>query len=88
MTKTRPERHESEHVTVTVVLYNAVVGLPTSDDVKRAIDDMERLYEACRWSGTLSQEAASAEAPQVVTTNMPPHPMPSAPVGASVFPES
>ncbi|MFN3503912.1 MAG: hypothetical protein ACK4ZJ_16805, partial [Allorhizobium sp.] len=89
--KRRPERHESEHVTVTVVLYNVVVGLPSSDDVKRAIDDMERLYSACEWSGTLRQEADSATAPKVVSTTQPPGPMPGlpvprAPAGFDVFP--
>ena len=43
-----PVRHESEHITITVVLYNVVAGgVPSEADVAAAIDDLERLYAAC-----------------------------------------
>jgi len=46
-----PSRHESERLTVTVVLYNIVVGgVPSEADVLAAVDDLERLYAACRAS--------------------------------------
>ena len=45
---TKPERHPSEHLTVTCVLYYTVAkGVPTTEDVVAAIDDMEALYAAC-----------------------------------------
>lgn len=41
-------RHPSQRLTVTVVLYNVVVGgAPTREDVQAAIDDMEQLYSSC-----------------------------------------
>lgn len=50
-----PARDPSQHVTVTVVIYNTVAGgVPSDVDVKAAIDDMELLYRACGWSGRLT----------------------------------
>jgi len=49
------ERHPNEHITITVVLYNTVVGgVPSVNDVKAAIDDMENLYAKCSTSGRLA----------------------------------
>merc|ERR1711977_609069 len=43
-----PKRNPSEHVTCTVVIYNAVSGgVPSEADVIAAIDDLEQLYAAC-----------------------------------------
>ena len=43
-----PVRHESEHITITIVLYNVVAGgVPSEADVAAAIDDLERLYASC-----------------------------------------
>jgi huntingtin len=43
-----PKRHATEHITVTVVIYNTVAGgVPSVEDVAAAIDDMEALYTAC-----------------------------------------
>jgi len=51
-----PKRNDSEHVTVTVVMYNAVKGgVPTPEDVAAAIDDLEGLYRACTDSGRLAE---------------------------------
>ena len=51
-----PKRNASEHVTVTVVIYNAVKGgVPTPDDVAAAIDDLESLYRACSDRGRLAE---------------------------------
>merc|ERR1739848_401498 len=52
-----PMRHPSEHVTVTVVLYNTVVGgVPSQRDVVAAIDDLEALYAACGTHGCLVED--------------------------------
>eukprot|EP00931_Biecheleriopsis_adriatica_P106528 TRINITY_DN80966_c0_g1_i1.p1 TRINITY_DN80966_c0_g1~~TRINITY_DN80966_c0_g1_i1.p1 ORF type:complete len:472 (+),score=94.36 TRINITY_DN80966_c0_g1_i1:76-1416(+) len=51
----RPERNNSEHVTVTVVIYNTVAdGVPTEEDVCAAIDDLEGLYMKCSTHGQLA----------------------------------
>lgn len=53
-----PSRHASEHVTVTVVIYNTVAdGVPSEEDVVRAIDDMESLYAATGATGRLGGPA-------------------------------
>jgi hypothetical protein len=55
---TGPKRNSSEHVTVTCVLYNTVIGgVPNEIDVLAAIDDMEMLYAACTESGRLADAA-------------------------------
>merc|ERR1711879_97422 len=55
---TAPARQDSEHVTITVVIYNAVTdGVPSEEDVVRAIDDMESLYAATMNSGRLAHSA-------------------------------
>merc|ERR1719191_1241837 len=52
-----PMPHPSEHVTVTVVLYNTVVGgVPSQRDVIAAIDDLEALYAACGTAGCLAED--------------------------------
>lgn len=52
-----PRRHPDEHVTVTVVIYNAVAGgVPSQEDVMAAIDDLESLYESCRVHGHLGDK--------------------------------
>lgn len=48
------KRHASEHVTVTVVMYNTVTdGVPSEEDVVAAVDDLDALYEACSAQGDL-----------------------------------
>ena len=57
---TQPERHPAEHVTITVVMYNAVQGgVPTADDVAAAIDDLEMLYQSCQEHGMLGDDVMS-----------------------------
>merc|ERR1719326_598910 len=52
-----PERHPSEHVTCTVVIYNAISGgVPSEADVLAAIDDLEQLYAACSVRGHLADQ--------------------------------
>merc|ERR1711879_394166 len=52
-----PERHASEHVTITVVIYNAIAGgVPSQADVIAAIDDLESLYAACADQGNLADD--------------------------------
>ena len=49
------QRHAAECCTGTVVLYNTVAGgVPTEEDVVAAIDDMEKLYDACSAKGRLA----------------------------------
>merc|ERR1712085_111085 len=53
-----PERHPSEHVTITVVMYHMVAGgVPSTRDVVAAIDDLEALYAACSTPGCLADQA-------------------------------
>merc|ERR1719399_713311 len=52
-----PERNGSEHVTVTVVIYNTIAdGVPSVEDVIAAIDDLEALYAACSAEGKLADK--------------------------------
>merc|ERR1719171_1641163 len=54
-----PKRDPSQHVTVTVVIYNTVAGgVPSSEDVQAAVADMDALYAACGWTGQLAEEGA------------------------------
>ena len=56
----KPQRDASQHVTVTVVIYNTVAGgVPSAEDVKAAVDDMEALYASCGWTGRLASDGAS-----------------------------
>ena len=51
---------------MTVQLFNVVSGgVPSARDVKAAIDDMEALYAACRWSGWMSNDPGMAHMKQV-----------------------
>ncbi|CAJ1462327.1 unnamed protein product [Effrenium voratum] len=55
LTAKSAKRNPSEHVTVTVVIYNAVKGgVPSAGDVMAAIDDLESLYRACAETGKLA----------------------------------
>jgi huntingtin len=55
LTVKNPKRNKSEHVTITVVIYNTCEGgVPTDDDVAAAIDDLEALYDACSANGKLA----------------------------------
>jgi len=39
------------------VIYNTVAGgVPSAQDVRDAIDDMEQFYAACSWKGKLVQK--------------------------------
>ena len=55
----KPTRDPKQHVTVTVVIYNTVAGgVPSVEDVKAAVDDMEQLYASCGWKGRLTEAGA------------------------------
>jgi len=55
----KPERDQTQHVTVTIVFYYTVMGgVPSPEDVSAAINDMENMYKACSWDGTLSASGA------------------------------
>jgi len=46
------EREKKQHITITVVIYNVVQnGTPSPQDLKKAIDDIESLYQATSPSG-------------------------------------
>ena len=48
LTKRDAERDASQHGTITVTMYYTVVGgVPSVDDVKAAITDLDQLYKAC-----------------------------------------
>merc|ERR1719191_111474 len=52
-----PRRNASEHITCTVVIYNAISGgVPSEADVVAAIDDLEQLYAACNVQGRLADQ--------------------------------
>jgi hypothetical protein len=58
LTVKEPRRSISEHLTITVVMYNTITsGVPSEADVVAAIDDLERLYAACGAHGRLSDSA-------------------------------
>ena len=43
-----PERHPSQHGTITVTMYYTVLGgVPSADDVDRACRDLNDLYKQC-----------------------------------------
>eukprot|EP00316_Scyphosphaera_apsteinii_P004750 CAMPEP_0119314778 /NCGR_PEP_ID=MMETSP1333-20130426/34029_1 /TAXON_ID=418940 /ORGANISM="Scyphosphaera apsteinii, Strain RCC1455" /LENGTH=503 /DNA_ID=CAMNT_0007319977 /DNA_START=61 /DNA_END=1572 /DNA_ORIENTATION=+ len=55
----QPERDPTSHVTVTVVIYNTVAGgVPSIEDIRAAVDDMEALYASCGWKGRLADAGA------------------------------
>lgn len=57
-----PKRNPSEHITVTVIMYYTVAGgVPTEEDVVRAIDDLEALYAESR-AGRLGTDPSKKEA--------------------------
>ena len=97
LTVREPTRHRSEHVTITVVLYNTVAGgVPTEDDVQAAVDDLEQLYASCGAAGRLADPAFDFMKEELtvkdvvdITTKVvtqPYAPPPAEVVGASVFP--
>mmetsp|Transcript_108095 Transcript_108095/g.187577 ORF Transcript_108095/g.187577 Transcript_108095/m.187577 type:complete len:629 (+) Transcript_108095:61-1947(+) len=56
LTVKAPQRHASEHVTCTVVIYNMISGgVPSQEDVVAAIDDLKNLYASCTDSGCLNE---------------------------------
>jgi hypothetical protein len=55
VTSNEQVRHPNEHVTATIVMYYTCSGgVPTAEDVKRAIDDLEELYQAVEVNGNLA----------------------------------
>merc|ERR1711907_566289 len=93
----KPQRNASEHVTVTIVIYNAIAdGVPSSDDVMAAIDDLEALYASCSMEGYLADpsfdfmkgELTVKDAAEIKTkiVTQPYQPPPAAVVNHDVFP--
>lgn len=52
-----PRRDATQHVTITVVIYNTITdGVPSVEDVSAAIDDLENLYAQCDAKGHLAEK--------------------------------
>lgn len=60
LTVKAPRRDTREHCTVTVQLYHVVTGgMPSVEDVKAAVEEMDMLYKACGgWHGQLAEKGA------------------------------
>mmetsp|Transcript_14103 Transcript_14103/g.30369 ORF Transcript_14103/g.30369 Transcript_14103/m.30369 type:complete len:635 (-) Transcript_14103:376-2280(-) len=68
---TKPTRNAHEHVTVTCVLYNTVIGgVPNEVDVLAAVEDMDRLYAACTETGRLADAAFDFMKTELTVGNM------------------
>lgn len=92
-----PQRNDTEHVTITCVIYNTVAGgVPSRADIVAAIDDMEQLYASCAASGKLADttfefmksELTVAQAGGIATklATQPYTPPPMEVMAAEVFP--
>lgn len=99
LSMTTPKRDATQHVTVTVVIYNTVAGgVPGAEDVRAAIDDMEELYRACGWTGKLASSGADFMKTELTANDaagiaaklatQPYVPESAAPVGGDVFPRA
>ena len=99
LSMTTPKRDATQHVTVTVVIYNTVTGgVPGAEDVRAAIDDMEELYRACGWTGKLASSGADFMKTELTVNDtagiaakmatQPYVPESAAPVGGDVFPSA
>jgi huntingtin len=51
---TDAKRHETEHITITVTMYYALDGDLSEETKDEACQDLEKLFEACYWSGRLA----------------------------------
>merc|ERR1719482_705226 len=66
-----PKRDPDQHVTVTVVIYNTVAGgVPSAEDVKAAVEDMEQLYASCGWKGRLAEAGAGFTKKELTVKNV------------------
>merc|ERR1712038_265572 len=97
LTVTEPKRHENEHITATIVLYYTCAGgVPTEQDVKAAIDDLEELYKSVETNGYLAEDKFNFMKSELTVKNMadietklasqPPIPKIAAPVDFDIFP--
>jgi hypothetical protein len=97
LTVKEPKRHSSEHVTCTVVIYNAISGgVPSEADVVAAIDDLEQLYAACNAKGNLADQQFDFMKKELTVndavciadklTTQPYKPPPHSVIGHDVFP--
>jgi GTP-binding nuclear protein Ran len=94
---TKPERHPSEHITVTIVMYHTCSGgVPTEADVRAAVDDLEALYRATTVNGYLAEGAFGFMKSDLAVGNMvdiktklalQPPPKPGAPFNFDIFPD-
>ncbi len=67
-----PKRNTAEHVTVTCVFYNTVKGgVPSPEDCKAAVEDMEKLYAACSETGRLADSKFYFMKSQLKVADMP-----------------
>jgi len=90
-----PSRHPDEHITATIVMYYTCSGgVPTADDVKSAIEDLEILYRDLDASGKLGDqefdfmkaELTVKDTLDVKKKILTQPPLPAAPENFNVFP--
>jgi hypothetical protein len=100
VTSNEQVRHPNEHVTATIVMYYTCSGgVPTAEDVKRAIDDLEELYQAVEVNGNLADgkfdfmkseliiKDAMDIKKKVLTQPLTQAPVPGLVMNATVFPQ-
>lgn len=95
LTVTNPKRHPNEHVTATIVMYYTCSGgVPTMEDVKAAVDDLEEMYRSIE-NGNLREKTFDFMKSELTYKDMKyvenkvgaqPAPKPELPVNANVFP--
>ena len=91
-----PKRHPSEHITATIVMYYTCSGgVPSTADVKAAIDDLEELYKAIDVNGKLADagfldfmksQITAKEMVEIKTKITKQPPKPDLPLNANIFP--
>ena len=97
LTVKNPQRHPGEHITVTIVLYYVCSGgVPTPEDVRAAVDDLENMYASLE-SGHLAdgkfdfmKSEPAAKIMQDIKTKLvtQPPPKPAAVANWNIFPTS
>jgi len=91
-----PKRHPEEHITATIVMYYICDGgVPSSEDVKSAIDDLEELYRSVEINGNMvdasfdfmkSELAVGDKVNIEMKLKVQPPPKPALPHNAHIFP--
>jgi hypothetical protein len=73
----KPERDASMHGTITVTMYYTVVGgVPSAEDVRRAVEDLDELYKKCPSDKRLVECHEVTAMPKSLVVNIAPTPNP------------